>query len=256
MEYKESVFPIIGKLKSDTQKYIILATGFFIDNNGFFITAGHTFRKNINTIETYYISIINNQNKNELLPILAFNWISKNIYGEIERKDNVNRDRNNFQCGPEYMDVAVGKVKIHNKYYFELLKKRPQEWHKLISLCYNRNKKTCTESGFYLNSNFIYSNYLEFNEKPLKLKNRMQFARVFFMGNTFQYENIDLFNNCVELEGDIVKGNSGAPVINENNKVIGIILGGEKFSPIIVHLSRYVLKKAKRLKRSIEKSQD
>ncbi len=244
------VFPIIGKLKNDPEKYMILATGFFIDNNGLFVTAGHTFRKNISSINQFFISLLD-KDKSELFPIASFKWISREVYGEDERRDKVIRDKRKYQCGPEFTDIAIGKVQLSETSYYELQKERPYEWQKLISPCYNRNENACPEVTFSIPDNLIDSSFIEFSEKPFKLKNRMQFARVYYMGEKYDYKNIDLFNNCIELEGDMVKGNSGAPVINENNKVIGIILGGERFSPIIIHLSKYILKKIIKLKNKL-----
>jgi hypothetical protein len=248
MDYKKAIFPIIGRLKNDKEKYMILATGFFIDSNGLFITAGHTFKKNINSIDQYFICFLE-KDKSELIPVSSYKWISRKVYGEIERRDKIDRNRKIYQCGPEYTDIAVGKIQISKNIYFSFQRKRPYEWQDLKSPCYNRNEETCPEPTINIKDNLIDSSFLEYSEKPFKLEDRMQFARVYFMGDTYNYENIDLFNNCIELEGDMVKGNSGAPVINESDKVIGIILGGERFSPTIIHLSRYILKKTKKLKK-------
>lgn len=250
MNYREAVFPIIGRIINSEHRYMILATGFFIDNNGHFITAGHTFRKNDSSIDKYFICLPIKE-KSELISILSYNWISRKVYGEIERRDNIDRNRMKFQCGPEYTDVAIGKVQISDSTYFSFQRKRPYEWQSLKSPCYNRNIQTCPDPRFVSEDDLIDSTFLEYSVKPFILKDRMQFARVYFMGDSYNYKNIDLFNNCIELEGEMVKGNSGAPVINEYDKVVGIILGGERFSPTIVHLSKYLIKKTKVLKKNL-----
>jgi hypothetical protein len=250
MNARDAVFPIFGRLKDKTDKFIFLGTGFFIDKDGLFVTAGHTFRKNQSSIAQFYISFLK-EDKAGLIPIISFEWISKEVFGEFERRDNVNRERSKYQCGPEYVDVAVGKIKISETSYYVLQRKRPHEKQKLISPCYNRNEATCPERIFNIYNNLIDCSFIEFNEKPFKLKNRHQFARVYYMGNKYKYKNIDLFNNCIEVEGSIKKGNSGAPVINEKSKVVGIIVGGEKFSPTIIHLSGYIIKKVRQLKQSL-----
>lgn len=247
---KKSVFPIIGKLNVKPEKFIILGTGFFIDSNGLFITAGHTFRKNINSVTQFFITFLEKE-KSELIPIQSFKWISREIYGEIERRDHLERNRNKYQCGPEFSDIAVGKVNVSETPFYSFQRKRPFEWQKLMSPCYNRNLTTCPEKSFDIETNQIETSFLEYSEKQFKLKNRMQFARVYFMGENYHYKNIDLFNNCVELEGTMVKGNSGAPVLNDDTQVVGIILGGGNNSPTIIHLSKYILKKLKILKKGL-----
>lgn len=248
MNDNKVVFPIIGRLKDDPEKYRFLATGFFIDNNGLFVTVGHTFRKNINSINQFFISFLDKE-KSELIPIVSYKWISKEVYGEIERRDKVIRDRRKYQCGPEFTDIAIGKVQLSETPYYTFQKKRPNEWQKLISPCYNRNENSCHEITFSIQDNLFDSSFIEFSEKPFKLKNRMQLARIYYMGDNYNYPNIDLFNNCIEVEGKMVIGNSGAPVINENEKVIGIILGGGLLSPTFIHLSKYISKKVRKLKK-------
>lgn len=248
MNNDKAVFPILGKFKDDPEKYIILATGFFIDNNGLFVTAGHTFRKNIYSISQFFISFLEKE-KSELIPITTFKWISRKVYAEEERRDKVVRDRKKYQCGPEFTDIAIGRVELSETPFYTLQKKRPYEWQKLNSPCYNRNKKTCPDAIVKIQDNLIDSSYIEFSDKSFKLIDRLQFARIYFMGEKYDYKNIDLFNNCIEVEGKMVKGNSGAPVINEKNKVIGIIIGGGDFSPTFIHLSKYISKKVRKLKK-------
>jgi len=245
-----AVFPIIGKLLNVTNQYMILATGFFIDENGIFITAGHTFRKNQKTINQFYICFPN-KGETKLIPITSYKWLSKQVYGEVERRDRIKRDRRKYQCGPEFTDLAVGSVSLENTPFFQFQKKKPYKWERLYALCYNRNPNTCPNIKFSLQTNKIESSFFEYEDKSFLLRNRMKFARVYYMGETFDYENIDMFNNCIEAEGQSSKGNSGAPVINDKGKVIGILLGGEEHSPTIIHLSRYISKKSKVLRKQI-----
>ena len=162
MNYKKAVFPIIFKIKKSEHRYMILATGFFIDNNGHFITAGHTFRKNNSTIDKYFICLPFEE-KSELIAISSYKWISRKIYGEIERRDNIDRNRMKFQCGPEYTDVAIGKVQISDNTYFSFQRKRPYELQNLKSPCDNQNIQTCHDPTFVDEDNLIDSTFLEYS---------------------------------------------------------------------------------------------
>lgn len=254
MQY--SVFPILGKIKEKENRFIILSTGFFINHKGLFATAGHTFRKNINHCEAFYICFPKEEEKAELIPVTSYKWLSKRVYGENERKDKILREKRAFQCGPEYMDVGIGKVDLFDTLCFSFQRKRPFEWEKLTSLCYNRNENKCSDKEILILNNLIDSSKIQFSRKSLILTNRLQLARVYYMGHNILYDNIDLFNNCIEVEGSMTFGNSGAPVLNDRNKVIGIVLGGGKFSPTIVHLSRYVNKKIRKLKKKYKSVHD
>jgi hypothetical protein len=248
------VFAIIGRLEKVPDKYMFLGTGFFIDSDGFFVTAGHVFRRNRTAISQFYICFPEDKGLVELINVTDYRFFSRKIYGEQERLHNVEWDRYRYQCGREYFDVGVGKVDIGRTEFHEFKKKRPYIWDKLEMPCYNRDEEECPEKNFLLVRGKIVSKYIEYNLFPLELKERLRLARIPFLYEDMEFENIDLYNNCIEVYGDANIGNSGAPVINEMGMVIGIYITGTSFNDLgAVHLARYVRKKTNVLKKMIIK---
>ncbi len=246
------VFAIIGKLKREPEKHIFLGTGFFIDCDGFFVTAGHVFRKNRTTISQFYICFPKEEGLVELSEITDFRFFSRRIFGEQERLHNVERLRYKYQCGHEYFDVGVGKVDIGKTDFYEFKIKRPFKWDKLEMPCFNRDEVECLDKEFLLIRGKVNSRYIETNVFPLEIKERLRLARIPYLSEEMEFKNIDLYNNCIEVYGDAKIGNSGAPVVNVKGMVIGIYITGTSFDDIgAVHLARYVRKKSKVLKKKI-----
>jgi hypothetical protein len=248
-------FAIIGNLKREPEKYMLLGTGFFIDNNGYFVTAGHVFRKNRNYICQFYICFPNENEHVDLIEIENYKFYSRKIYGDYERFKKEPRKRFDYQCGPEYFDVAVGKVNIAETNFYEFKIKRPFSWNKLNMPCFNINKNTCPSKKMELVNGQTNSEFIEFHNHGLKVKERLALARIPFLYETMEFKNIDLYNNCIEVHGQGTKGNSGAPVLDENKKVIGIYISGTLFNDLrAIHLARYVNKKSRRLRKILEKA--
>ena len=246
------IFVIIGNLKREPSSYLVLGTGYFIDGNGFFTTAGHVFRDNRNAIQEFHICFPKENEHVDILPVTKYRFYSRKIYGDQERLDNAQRKRYDYQCGPEYFDVAVGKVEIQVDNFLEFKKKRPFEWDKLTMPCYNINSQTCPERKFTLIDNKVDSQYIESHNWDLSLHERLKLARIPFLYETMEFKNIDLYNNCIEVHGQGTRGNSGAPVLNDQGFVVGIYISGTVFNDLrAVHLSRYVKKKSIKLKKLI-----
>ena len=55
------VSPIVKKLTEVDNFFDIIATGFFIENNGYFVTTGHTFKNNGTENKGYFICDINDE---------------------------------------------------------------------------------------------------------------------------------------------------------------------------------------------------
>ena len=75
----DKVFAIIGNLKSDTTNFIMLGTGFFIENNGTFVTAGHVFRKVRDSIQQFYICFPKNRELVDIIPITEYKYYSRKL---------------------------------------------------------------------------------------------------------------------------------------------------------------------------------
>ena len=247
------VFAIIGNLKREPSIFMMLGTGFFIDENGFFTTAGHVFRDNRDAIQEFHICFPKENKYVDIIPVTKYRFYSRKIYGDQERLMEVPRPRFNYQCGPEYFDVAVGKVDNQENNFLEFKVKRPFEGEKLTMPCYNINRQTCPENRFTLIDNKVNCQYIEIHNWDLRLRERLKLARIPFLYETMEFKNIDLYNNCIEVYGQGTKGNSGAPVLNNQDEIVGIYVAGTVFNDLrTVHLSRYVKKKAMKLKRIIK----
>jgi hypothetical protein len=243
-------FAIIGQRSSDPSEYKMLGTGFFIDNKGNFLTAGHVFRDHQASINNFYICFPNADEKVKLIPIKKFKILSRKLYLDNERLHQLPRPRKVYQCGPEYKDVAVGNVELQYTPFYQYRKKRPYEWEKLKMPCHNINLVLCSDKKFSLVDNLLNSSFIEFHNRDLVIKERLSLARMPFLDDEMIFESIDKYNNCIEVYGEGVRGNSGAPVLLSNGKVIGIYVAGAKFNNLnAVHLSRYVFKKARKLMR-------
>lgn len=250
----KKVFAIVGRLKRYPDKHLFLGTGFFIDSDGFFVTAGHVFRKNRNAISQFYICYPEEKGLVMLYEITDYRFLSKQIYGEPERINNVDRNRSKYQCGREYFDVGVGKVDIGKTDFYEFKKKRPYIWEKLEMPCFNRDIEECPEREFLLVRGKVVSKYLESNLFPVDFRERLRLARIPYLSEEMEFENIDLYNNCIEVYSEANIGNSGAPILNGKGQVIGIYITGTSFNDLgAVHLARYVGKKANVLKKRIIK---
>ena len=241
-------FAIIGQTAFDHTIYRMLGTGCFIDNKGTFITAGHIFRDHRHSMNQFFICFPEREENVELSIISNYKFISRKLYSDEERRQNSPRLRKEYQCGPEYTDVAVGIVMLENTPYFILQKKRPFERDKLLMPCYNINLQTCPDRRINSRDGLINCSYIEFHNRNLELRERLRRARIPFLYEDMEFDNIDTYNNCIEVYGEGKKGNSGAPVLNEKNQVIGIYITGANFINLrAVHLSRYLMKKARKL---------
>ena len=259
----ESVFPIVKKISIEKEEYYILATGFFIDDNGFFVTTGHTFKNDNDNHDGYFIGI-KEKNMFNLVPVLKHEKLYRRVWIDQEKINYPIRNRKRHQYGPEFRDLAIGKIDLKNNPFLRFQKKKPYEWNNLTSPCYNKHPENCPTAFFVKTNDKVNIELFQFNNRILKLKNRNQFSRIpFFIENEyFKRESIDLYNNCFEVEGIFVKGNSGAPILNEKGLVVGIFLGSELLSkdpdepkfPIHIHASKYVNKKAKKLREKIQKN--
>jgi len=248
----EKVFAVIGNLKRETNDFILLGTGFFIENNGTFVTAGHVFRKNIDTIQEFYICFPENEEFVDITPVIEYKFYSRQLYLDEERRLKTPRKRQNYQCGPEFIDVCVGKINPIETNFFNFKIKRPNIGEKLSMPCFNINKTVIKGKFFNLTNGKVDSRFIETYNRNLKFEDRLKLARIPFLYETMVFQNIDLYNNCIEVYGEATKGNSGSPVLNEKGEVIGIYVSGANFCDLgAVLLSRYVKRKSNKLNNKI-----
>ncbi len=117
--------------------------------------------------------------------------------------------------------------------------------------CYQKNKEYCPAEEFPLIEGQFDSQIVTYQNKQLKLENRYDKSRIPIFELTDVNDNIDLYNNCIEVFGKGVKGNSGAPILDSKDKLIGIYVGGNHYIGIgNALLANYIWKKigVKRIK--------
>ena len=263
-------FAIVGKRNNEENHYKILGTGFFIDSKGAFITAGHIFRKNRNFISEFFICFPNRYDEIPLIPIQKYRFISREIYSNKMRveRSRWEKSRNGeeppqrfqikHQNGPEYIDVATGICNLEGTPHFNLKKKRPRAGASLQMPCYNKDITTCPNGAFYLRNNMVNSNKFQYSDVEIVVSKQTKpfLARIPLEGDLFEYVTKDYYNNCLEVNADSVriKGNSGAPILNQYGLVVGMFLGSvENGTSCTMHLSRYVGKVTRKLQKLIKK---
>jgi hypothetical protein len=247
-------FAIFGKRKINPLQYKLLGNGFFISNFGLFISAGHVFNNHLSDTLEFLIGSPEDSESFELIKIKQYYFASKKLYLDDERNNNTERVRKYFQCGPEYTDFAVGIVEIRNTPYYKLKRKRPFEWENLNMPCYNINISRCPNRVFELDNTVCRSTNITFNQPILRIEDRLKHARMPFLYENMVFENIDKYNNCMEVCGEGERGNSGAPILDDNGNVIGIFVAGTTFNDLkAVHLSRYIIKRSKHFIKKLRK---
>lgn len=243
-----TTFCIFRKQSSNPDKYIFSGNGFFIDNSGTFITAGHVFRE----IGERYIGFYEENEDIELIPIdtSKYRAIHRKIYNDLNYQRKDIRYRSEFQCAPEHKDVAVGKLDIQNTEFLNLTRKRPYEWDKLSVSFYCRDQNL-TEKDTGLIDGKIPNSFVKNYHVDFTLRNgRLDLAEIPYLLNSADKQNF--YNNCILLNGKTYRGASGSPIINQRGLVVGIIIGGDKFQSITTMLlSKYVIKKSKKLLKAI-----
>ncbi|KAA6318715.1 hypothetical protein EZS27_031314 [termite gut metagenome] len=187
---RNSIFSIL--VKKDASNVMHLGTGFFIGLEGLFFTCGHTFRKNKPSTNELYIAFP--QSESELYKIESLYHKSFDIYE---------------QKGPEYHDTAIGIIDYDNSDFVVFNRKRPKDKNVLYAIGIKSNSQTKLHP---LNGNKADLSLLEI--LPTKLTVSLQEALISDLPNDYSLprENIAserFFNNCVEMNGILEKGESG-----------------------------------------------
>lgn len=246
-----TTFAILRQDDNQENRFYFQGNGFFIDNDGTFVTAGHVFRNNHN----FFICLRENETDDyTLYPVLNYKIKYKlDYYKSEDYRNSVKRNIRLYQYGPEYKDVGVGKVNLSNTSFLTFKKKRPFPYHQLKCIYFKRST-SFLKHGIELSTNALANNYLTKEEVNFIIDNdRFELAEIPRYGGT--NKTIDHYNNCMHSYASLEQGNSGAPVLLGGN-VVGIIIGGKsglKYQKdyITFILSRYVSKISRRLRKSI-----
>lgn len=177
-----------------------IGTGFLVYKKGLFISAGHVFRGRLNSLDDFRTCFIIN-GAPHILNIIHIIFQS------------IHRDK---QKPPEFKDYAIGQVDIKNTYYLKMKKERPVHMERLTSWGYEYKEKSSERS--------LGIDFANLNLNKIHLKEREYNC----LKDTLCTSSNQTFNNCCSLRGIIERTNSGAPIIDKNRFVTGIIIGTAK----------------------------
>lgn len=237
-------FPIFGRIDYN---YKFLSSGFFLNDEGLFATAGHVFANS--RCEDFYIGVHEGEFY-KLIPIDKKSYTYRRVYKDIDIINEIKKTKQVYNFGPTFKDFSIGKVNMENTNAYHIKKKKPKIGESLISDYYERSHN-CPER-FTITDNQVPINYVTHIMEPLTV-HRNENARIQFQGENFIYENCDLYNNCFEVKGHVKKGNSGGAVLNSTNEIVGMANGGSPIitDPKVITGGRFLRKIANKLKRKI-----
>jgi Alphavirus core protein. len=244
------VFPILKANPNIQNTYIICGNGFFIDDYGTFITAGHVLRKLVD----YYICLPDGNNM-DLIPITYKRYYHRENYYRTGggHDSGLLRERRYYQCGPEHKDVAIGKVDLTDTEYLEFIKKRPSISDNL-TVNFFKPCRTYASTGIALSNNQIPNYYIETESVNLQRRDNKILSLVPYNDTDPRIydEHMNYYNNCIWTNGSTGRGVSGSPVLDDNGFVVGMVIGGVERSPLTyVLLARYTKKTSNKLLKGI-----
>lgn len=209
---EQSIFSILYRDKNKNEIRHV-GTGVVVCKKGIFITAGHTFRqKGDFELEDFRACFIVNGNI-YITPIKEICWYSIDF---------------SMQKVPEFKDYAVGQllnpIRVRSTYkrlyikkyiYLKIRKKQPHNLEKLYLYAYEyKNPKTKDRN--------LGDNFDNVNIDKIHLIN----SSLLVIKNEIIIQSNKVFNNCSSLRGEAGETNSGAPILDENMFIRGVLLGG------------------------------
>jgi len=211
-----------------------LGCGFVTSKKGLFITAGHVLLYHLHEIQRIRIAFPELEDSCSLYKI-------KVLYSEYLdptlRRTGINKK--SF-----HQDLAICRVLSYNfSRHFKIQTKRPGEDEILrVKGYYNPDKVSVP-----IINNTVDLSFLETEDTQFQIKHR---GLSIFSTDSNDYEKRPAivtsekkFSNCLTLRNSAHPGVSGAPVINSEDKIVGIFLGGNQnlhYSNILC--SKYIRK--------------
>lgn len=236
------IFSILH-LKSDNV-LMHKGTGFVVNSKGLFLTAGHVINKYIDELDKLYAAFPNKEGSSKL-----FN-IQKLHHQYFYPLDAVTPDDIKRKNLPKYEDLFIGRLLGYkDKEHFKIKIKRPLQDEIITSKGYI----TGQQKDFSIVENKVDLKSLSLITQPSPIKIR-DFSIVSKRDSDYQadplsIEAIKKYNNCLTLRYPIRPGSSGGPVLDANNNVVGIILGGApSWHCLNVLCSRYIKKQYKHIR--------
>lgn len=219
--------PIFSILYQDDNNVIHTGTGFLVYKDGLFITAGHIFRGKKKKYPNLSVDNFRALFFDSGSPII---FEFKEIYFKSLELEDWNH-RANVQRGPEYYDIAVGRINISSDNYLILDRRRPKINTRLDVIgLYSRRK-------YENNYGKSFEELVDINKIVLNCR-RMTLKRydALIVKDKEYYDQLPkkdqkryLFNNCMTLDEMLKEahGASGSPVLYQG-KVVGMLLGSSE----------------------------
>lgn len=214
-----------------------IGSGFVSNSNGLFLTASHVVKLHLNEIHRLRIAFPEIENPSPLYRI-------KVLYSEYQ---DPLVTRTGINKKSFHQDLAICRILSYDySSYLQIQTKRPsQDEFLTINGFYNPDKVSVP-----IIKNTVNLSFLKIEETQFRIKHRL-FS--IFSGNSNDYElspdrvaHGKIFNNCLTLLNSAHPGVSGAPVLNSDNKVVGILLGGnQNLHYCNVLCSKYIRKQYK-----------
>lgn len=215
-KHKVSIFSIL--LKKEKNKLLHLGTGFLIGLNGLFFTCGHTFRKieselKINKFKNLYVGFPSSEAV--IYEISSLKYLSYPIYE---------------QFGPVYFDTCIGAINHVNSDFVIFNRKRPKNGEVLHAI----GLVNTTDTRLHPFENGIADlSGISFIETSLIVSH--QYPIISDLPKDYQIPRAEVnprkfFNNCVELNKNLIKGASGCPIFDQIGLVSGVFVAGSEIN--------------------------
>ncbi|MCW3807410.1 caspase family protein [Plebeiibacterium marinum] len=226
---RRSIFSIL--IKKGDLGVTHLGTGFFIGPEGLFFTCGHTFRKIDDEIKSNGFKNIFIGFPEGNSPLYRINQL---YYRSLEMYK---------QKGPEYLDVAVGVSDFKNTDYlvFNRLKPTCGTELKSVGIFNKKPSKIHDVKGGIANLEM-----LELSETPLFVSSQeplISDVKRDFEIPLSEVSRSKFYNNCVDMDGILNKGESGCPIIDSKGMVRGTFIASSKHNQkSVMVLAKYCTK--------------
>ena len=217
-----------------------IGSGFVVNRKGLFITAGHVLLHHLNEVHRIRVGFPELENPSRLYKIQIH--YHEYLDSSIQQRGAEKRSY--------HQDLAICRIiSSEDHQSFKLRRRRPDEDEiLLVKGFYNPERLSLPLQGNTSNLSLLSK-----EETSLRIKYRhfAVFSRTpsHYEINPTKIPKDRIFSNCLTLRYSVHAGVSGCPVLDSENRVIGILLGGnQNLQYCNVLCSKYIRKRYKYIK--------